>query len=76
MPRFFFHVIDGKLVVDTEGTECAGMAEVREQAITTAGEILRDAAARFGSGTEWHMHVTDADQNTVLRLRFSADEPA
>ena len=76
MARYFFNVIDGKLIIDKEGTECAGMAEVREQAITTAGEILRDAAGRFLSGTEWQMHVTDAEQKTVLRLRFSADEPA
>src|SRR4051812_3507064 len=74
MPRYFFHVVDGKFLVDDEGTECAGPAEVREQAIETAGSILKDLAREYPSGLEWQMHVTDETKATVLRIRFSLDE--
>ncbi len=76
MPRYYFHVIDGKLLIDDEGTECANSAAVREEAIATAGAMLKDYAPRFPSGTEWQMHVTDEAKTTVLRLRFSIEEPA
>jgi hypothetical protein len=74
MPRYFFHVVDGKFLVDDEGTECAGLSEVREQALATAGAILKDYAPRFPSGTEWQMHVTDESKTTLFKLRFSMEE--
>src|SRR5689334_14632971 len=41
----FFTILDGKLIVDTEGQNCASWGDVREQALRTAGECLRDMAA-------------------------------
>jgi hypothetical protein len=76
MPRYFFNVIDGHFLVDEEGTDCVNMRNVRDQAITTAGAILRDSGAGFPKGLEWQMHVTDERKKTVLRLRFSVEEPA
>ena len=73
--RYYFNVIDGKLLVDNEGTECSDMVEVRVQAIETAGAILRDLAVAWPNGVEWQMHVTDESRSTVFRLRFSAEEP-
>jgi hypothetical protein len=75
MPRYFFNLIDGKFIVDTEGTLCATPADMRNEAIRTAGHILRDEAGNFPRGLEWQMHVTDEEKNTVLKLRFSAEEP-
>jgi hypothetical protein len=75
-PRYFFHVVDGQFLVDNEGTECAGLSEVRSQAIHTAGTILRDLGGKLAIGPEWQMHVTDAAKKTVFKLRFSAEEPA
>ncbi len=75
MPRYFFNVIDGKFLVDEEGTECSGMIEVRQQAIAFAGSMLRDEAGKFPSGLEWQMHVTDEAKQTVLKLTFSVEEP-
>jgi hypothetical protein len=69
-------VIDGQFLVDEVGTECTGLPEVREQAIATAGQILRDVAPRFPSGLEWNMHVTDEQKKTLLKLRFSLEELA
>ncbi len=63
-------------LVDQEGTECAGLPEVREQALATAGAILRDFAPKFPSGLEWTVHVTDEQTTTLFKLRFSLEELA
>ena len=75
MPRYFFHIIDGAFQPDSEGMLCASHDEMREQAITTAGAILKDMAGKFPAGVEWQMYVTDEAKKTVLKLRFSALEP-
>jgi hypothetical protein len=74
MPRYFFHVIDGRDIIDHEGTELSGLREARTEAIRLAGAILRDECDKFWNGTEWHMNVADAAGHSVLKLRFSADD--
>ena len=74
MPRYFFHVIDGRSIIDNEGLELAGLKEARIEAIQLAGAILRDEGDKFWNGGEWHMNVTDASGHSVLKLRFSADD--
>ena len=74
MPRYFFHVIDGREIIDNDGTELLGLKEARAEAIRTAGAILRDEGDKFWNGEEWHMNVTDAAGQSVLKLRFSADD--
>lgn len=75
MPLYFFNVIDGEFLVDAEGTRCADMIAVRDQAITTAGAILRDKGGAYPQGREWQMHVSDENKKIVLKLRFSVDQP-
>ena len=74
MPRYYFHVIDGREIIDNEGSELAGLREARIEAIHLAGSILRDEGDEFCKGEEWHMNVTDASGLSVLKLRFSADD--
>jgi hypothetical protein len=74
MPRYFFDVMDGQLIRDTEGTVCWTDDDMRNQAIATAGGILKDLAHKFPRGLEWHMHVRDERDETVLKIRFSIDE--
>lgn len=76
MPRYYFHVTDGRVSVDTEGTELAGVAQVREQAVRTAGEILavRSGPEGLSSGTPWTMTVADETGKTVYSLMFEARE--
>jgi hypothetical protein len=76
MARYFFNFIDGKLLVDREGTECADMHDVRTQAIHTAGCMLRDMGPDYGHGFDWQMLVTDETHTTVLKLKFSVEVPA
>jgi hypothetical protein len=72
--RYFFSILDGKLMVDAEGTYCASWGEMREQAIKTAGECLQDMASKYPSNLEWQLVVTNASSETVLRLRFALSE--
>jgi hypothetical protein len=72
--RYFFTILDGKLIVDAEGQYCASWGDMREQAIRTAGECLRDMAPRFPSNLDWQLVVTNESNETVLRLRFGLSE--
>ena len=74
MPRYFFHVMDGRASLDREGVELAGLDEVRAEAIRTAGEILRETSGSLWSGCPWNMTVADAAGDTVFTLRFTAYE--
>lgn len=73
MPRYFFHVMDGRTVIDTEGAELDSFADVRLQAVCMAGEILSQEATGLSSGKPWQMTVADAAGDTVFTLRFEAD---
>ena len=74
MPRYFFHVIDRRSIIDNEGSELAGIKEARIEAVQLAGAIMRDEGDKFWSGEEWHMDATDASGYSVLKLRFSAQD--
>jgi hypothetical protein len=73
MPRYFFHVMDGAEFLDSVGTELAGVAEARAEAVVVSGELLRDLGGRFWSNGEWQVRVVDEAGNKVCALRFSAD---
>ena len=74
MPQYFFHVMDGRAFIDREGTELAGITQVREEAIRTAGTILAKETTGLSSGKPWQMTVADADGKVVFSLRFVATE--
>lgn len=44
MSRFFFHVVNGEFMPDTEGMECADGDRVKSAAVKLAGDVLRDQA--------------------------------
>jgi hypothetical protein len=76
MTRYFFHVANGRDMPDPEGSEFSEMTAVREAALRTAGELLREGGDAFWQGHEWRMQVLDEDGNEALTLRFSAEQPA
>jgi hypothetical protein len=71
--RYFFHVMDGKLILDTEGTELVDFAQAKQEAITTAAEMLRTLKTA-SDGTPWRMVVTTDDQTIVFSLDFMGRE--
>jgi hypothetical protein len=74
MPRFYFHVDDGGHVIpDRDGFVLPDIRAVRAEAISAAGEMIRDLH-RALTTSEWRMDVTNAAGQPVLTLRFSAEE--
>ena len=73
MPRYYFHVRDGRDYPDDEGTELPDLACRPDEALQTSGEMLRGnkGAAEFWSGDDWTMDVSDEARQPVLTLRFS-----
>ena len=72
MPRYFFHVIDGKEMLDTVGTVLAGEAEARTEAIVVSGEMLKDLGGAFWNNGQWQVPVEDEAGKKVCALTFSA----
>ncbi len=73
MVRYFFDV-DGE-PADTDGLRLLDMNAVRAEAISAAGEMLRELDGAL-SGEEWVMRVTDESRRPVLTLQFFAIEHA
>ena len=71
MPRYFFHVADGRVIHDNEGTELADIKSARVEAIRTSGEILSRMNSTW-TGTAWRMSVADEAGTVLLTLDFSA----
>ncbi len=74
MPRFYFHVHDGRDVPDPYGVELPDQEAARREAIRAAGEMLRDWSGKLPIGSEWRMNVTDGAGHPVLTLRFTTEE--
>ena len=74
MPRYFFHVHDSEEMIDDVGTECADQDDARAQAVTAAGEALKDAGGKFWNSGDWRTWVTDESGAIVCALRFSAEK--
>lgn len=72
MSRFYFHVFDGKAVIDTVGVEFADLDAVRHEAMTAAGEMLSEGHQTWG-GRSWQMVVTDEEGTVVYSVKFSTD---
>jgi hypothetical protein len=59
MPRYFFHVIDGRAVIDTEGTEYPDLQQARLAAVQTAGRIIELEGPEAWHNNAWRMSVAD-----------------
>jgi hypothetical protein len=74
MPRYFFHVHDGTVSRDTEGTELRDIYTAQAEAIHLSGAVLRDLGAKFWNSPEWGLEVADERGCALFALRFSAEE--
>ena len=70
MPRYHFHIHDGRTIIDTDGLELADAAQARRMAIRISGQYFEDEADFIALGEEWRMEVTDARGLILFRLDF------
>ena len=69
----FFHIHDGKEIIDEEGTVLDDAEEARAEAVVLSGGMLKDHGRQFWNNGEWRLQVTDEAGATVCALRFSAE---
>jgi hypothetical protein len=78
MPRYYFHIEDDLTHIDRVGVELSNLQAARDEAVSAAGEILRNGEAKaLWSGKPWRMWVTQspfANEKPLFVLRFSAEE--
>ena len=75
MPRYFFHVLDGRAAIDNQGLFLANEAQVRVEALRGAGEMLADDEMNIWLGNEWMMAVVDESGTILFKLKFSVEFP-
>lgn len=77
MPRYFFHVDNGKFVPDATGTELPGLHAARVEAVRASGEMINDVSSEFWEEmSPWNMHVTDDAKRLLFTLQFYAKVPS
>lgn len=74
MPRYFFHIIDGRDMRDEEGTELPDIYVAQSQAIYLTGEVLRDMGARFWDRGGWRLEVENDRAQILFVLHVLAEE--
>lgn len=70
MPRYYFHIHDGRSIIDTDGTVLDDTAQARRMAIRMSGRYFDKEADLVSLGEEWRMEVTDERGLILFRLDF------
>ncbi|MGY2047941.1 DUF6894 family protein [Methylobacterium sp. JK268] len=74
MPRYFFHIDEGRHHIDTDGVELADLEAARREALKVIGELMIDnAVGEIWSGREWLMRVADDTGQELFTVRLSTD---
>jgi hypothetical protein len=72
MARYFFHTLNGKMLVDDVGVEFASMDEVRSETIRASGQMLSHGVQGW-KGDAWQMIVADESGTIVFSVSFRTD---
>jgi hypothetical protein len=72
MAHYFFHILNGRAIIDEEGLELVDMDQVRTEAIRATGQMLSDGQHRW-KGQAWQMIVTDVGGTIVFGVNLSLD---
>jgi hypothetical protein len=72
VPRYFFHIRDGdRIEADEFGVDLSGTEAVREEALITAGQMVRDAARAGQNVFARSFEVVDEAGAPVLSFAFA-----
>lgn len=72
MPRYFFHIHDGRHRTDTDGIELVDLEAARKEVLRIIGELMVDnAMGDIWSGGEWVMTVADETARELFSIRLS-----
>lgn len=65
MPRYFFDINDGTVVLDQDGTDCADLEEACLQAKRLLPDLARDEVPRDGDRRTFSVLVSDEERCAV-----------
>ncbi len=68
MPRFYFHIHDGKSVLDRRGTQYRDLSEAREAAAMLARDMARLSLGLTGRVPSGRVVVADESGNEVAAV--------
>jgi hypothetical protein len=74
VPRYFFHIQDGRFDPDMEGTELPDIYAAHYEAIRAGGEMLRSMGVRFWDHGSWAMKVHDENDNPLFTIKVTLEE--
>jgi hypothetical protein len=72
LARYFFHMLNGRAVLDHAGVDLPSHLDARLHAIAMTSSIMSGLDANW-RGEEWTMTVTDAEGAVILTLKFSGN---
>jgi hypothetical protein len=72
MPRFHFHVEDGAVLDDVDGTELPGVPAAQEEAARYFGQLLQERAKDLFEHQVLKLTVTDARGLVLFVLEMTA----
>jgi hypothetical protein len=71
MPRYFFNIVDDdRTIVDSQAVELADLDEVRQEAVTSARELISENVLRGGAPDGRRFVVTDETGTVVAEIPF------
>jgi hypothetical protein len=78
MSMYYFHIKDGKIILDDVGSEHSNLANVQKESLKACREMVTGSPG-FWAGEQWELWVTDKPNGagtTILTLRISGEMAA
>jgi len=70
MPRYFFHVFNGSLNLDTDGVELNDITFARHEAMILTGYLLRKHALDVLHAEDWSLYATDPNGSVLFKIEM------
>ena len=72
MPRWYFHIHDGKeATLDQEGTELPDLVTAHEEALIAARELMSGGLHHGTDWSRWRFEIADETGAPILMVLFS-----
>jgi hypothetical protein len=72
LQRYFFHLEDGKVVADDDGTELASLEDAKHEAVQLIAQTLCNEPSKFWNAENYRVSVTDSDGLMLFTLEMVA----
>lgn len=74
MAKYHFHVLDGTIAADYEGTDFDKLDDAKCHAVKEASRLICEGADTFWAMRDWQMPVTDSEGYIIFTLLFAGIE--